>query len=60
MKSLQYSLHQLIQDSNELLNLRVCMVAIIGLFVAVAGLAIAIVVPCVCHLRGFSREGITL
>jgi hypothetical protein len=41
-----------------LLNLRVCMVAIIGPVVAVAGLAVAIVVPCVHHLRGFSREGI--
>jgi hypothetical protein len=46
LKSLQYCLHQMVLDGNELLNLKV------GLVVGVASLAI-VVVPCVHHLRGF-------
>jgi hypothetical protein len=58
-KSLQHRLHELIPDGNELFDLRVCIVGIagiVGLVVAVAGLVIAVVVPCVHHVRGFRRE----
>jgi hypothetical protein len=42
-------LHQLIQVDNDLLDLQVGLVVIVGLIVAIAALAVA-VVPCVHHL----------
>jgi hypothetical protein len=46
---LEYSLHELILSDYELLYLRV--VGVVGL--AVAGLTVAQIVPCVHHLRDF-------
>jgi hypothetical protein len=45
VEGLQYLLHQLILRSNQLLEVD-------GVVVVVAGLAIALVVPCVHHLTG--------
>jgi hypothetical protein len=44
---------QLILVGEELLDLWVGSVAIVGSVVAVASLAVVVVVPCVHHLRGF-------
>jgi hypothetical protein len=46
-EGLQYSLHQLIQCSNQLFNVD----RVVGVVVAIAGLAIALAIPCVHHLR---------
>jgi hypothetical protein len=49
VEGLQYNLHQLILHSNQLLeDDRVIGVVV----VVVAGLAVALVVPCVLHLTG--------
>jgi hypothetical protein len=50
VKCLEYSLHELILSGYELLYMRV-VVGVVGL--AVAGLTIAQIVPCVHHLRDF-------
>jgi hypothetical protein len=47
VERLEYSLHELILSGYELLYLRV----VVG--VAVAGLPVALIVPCVHHLRDF-------
>jgi hypothetical protein len=47
LECLEYSLHELILSGYELLYLRV----VVGL--AVAGLTVAWIVPCVHHLREF-------
>jgi hypothetical protein len=48
VECLEYSLHELILSGYELFYLRV----VVGVFgLAVAGLAIAGIVPCVHHLR---------
>jgi hypothetical protein len=47
VECLEYSLHELILSSYELLYLRV----VVSL--AVAGLTIVLIVPCVHHLRHF-------
>jgi hypothetical protein len=49
VECLEYSLHELILSGYELLYLRV--VGVVGL--AVAGLTVARIVPCVHHLRDF-------
>jgi hypothetical protein len=49
VECLEYSVHELILSGYELLYLRV--VGVVGL--AVAGSAIAWIVPCVPHLRDF-------
>jgi hypothetical protein len=50
VEGLQYNLHQLILRSNQLLeDDRVIGVVVV---VVVAGLAVALVVPCVLHLTG--------
>jgi hypothetical protein len=49
VECLEYSVHELILSGYELLYLRV--VGVVGL--AVAGSAIAWIVPCVPHLRVF-------
>jgi hypothetical protein len=49
VEGLQYSLHQLILRSNQLLEVD----GVVGVVVVVvAGLAIALVIPCVHHLMG--------
>jgi hypothetical protein len=49
VEGLQYNLHQLILHSNQLLKVD----RVVGVVVTVAaGLAIALVVPCVHHLTG--------
>jgi hypothetical protein len=48
VEGLQYSLHQLILRSNQLLEVD----GVVGAVVVAAGLAIALVVPCVHHLTG--------
>jgi hypothetical protein len=48
VEGLQYSLHQLILCSNQLLKVD----GVIGVVVVVTRLAIALVVPCVHHLTG--------
>jgi hypothetical protein len=48
------ALHQLVLCSQELLHLWVVVVGIIGL--SIAGLAVAVVVPCVHHLRDFDKK----
>jgi hypothetical protein len=48
VEGLQYSLHQLILHSNQLLEVD----GVVGVVVAAAGLAVALVVPCVHHLTG--------
>jgi hypothetical protein len=49
VEGLQYNLHQLILHSNQLLKVD----RVVGVVVAgAAGLAIALVVPCVHHLTG--------
>jgi hypothetical protein len=45
---LQYSLHQLVLHSNKLLVVD----GVVGVVVVIAGLAVALVVPCVHHLTG--------
>jgi hypothetical protein len=50
VECLEYSLHELILRGYELLYLRV-VVGVVGL--AVAGLTVAQIVPCVHHLRDF-------
>jgi hypothetical protein len=50
VECLEYNLHELILSGYELLYLRV-VVGVVGL--AVAGLTIARIVPCVYHLRDF-------
>jgi hypothetical protein len=50
VECLEYSLHKLILSAYELLHLRV----VVGL--AVAGLTVALIVPCVHHLRDFLQE----
>jgi hypothetical protein len=49
LKGLQHCLHQLVLVGDELLNMRV---GIISLIVVVAALTV-VVIPCVCHVRGF-------
>jgi hypothetical protein len=49
VECLEYSLHELILSGYELLYLRV--IDVVGL--AVAGLTVAWIVPCVHNLRGF-------
>jgi hypothetical protein len=49
VECLEYSLHELILSGYEVLYLRV--VGVVGL--AVAGLTVAWIVPCVDHLRDF-------
>jgi hypothetical protein len=49
VECLEYSLHELILSGYELLYLRA--VVVVGL--AVAGLTVAWIVPCVHHLRDF-------
>jgi hypothetical protein len=51
IEGLDDCLHQLVLCSQELLHLWVVVIGIIGL--SVAGLAIAVVVPCVHHLKDF-------
>jgi uncharacterized membrane protein YesL len=53
VEHLKYCLHQLILRGYELLHLWV-LVAIVGL--VVAGLATALAIPCVHHLRDFLEE----
>jgi hypothetical protein len=50
VECLEYNLHELILTSYELLYLRV-VVGLVGL--AVAGLTVARIVPCVHHLSDF-------
>jgi hypothetical protein len=50
VECLEYRLHELILSGYELLYLRV-VIGVIGL--AVVGLTIALIVPCVHHLRDF-------
>jgi hypothetical protein len=49
-------LHQLVLSYDELFHLRV---GIVGLVVAIDGLTITLVVPCVHHLGVFWREDIS-
>jgi hypothetical protein len=48
IEGLQYNLHQLILGGNQLLEVD----RVVRVVVVVAGLAIALVVPCVHHLTG--------
>jgi hypothetical protein len=48
IEGLQYSLHQLILGGNQLLEVD----RVVRVVVVVAGMAIALVVPCVHHLTG--------
>jgi hypothetical protein len=50
VECLEYRLHELILSGYELLYLRV-VIGVIGL--AIVGLTIALIVPCVHHLRDF-------
>jgi hypothetical protein len=50
VECLEYSLHKLILSGYELLHLRV-VVGVVGL--AIASLTVALIVPCVHHLRYF-------
>jgi hypothetical protein len=50
VECLEYILHELILSGHELLHLRV-VVGVVGL--AVAGMTIAWIVPCVHHLQDF-------
>jgi hypothetical protein len=56
VEGLQYSLHQLILCSNQLLKVD----GVIGVVVVVTRLAIAPVVPCVHHLTGRLDKSIRL
>jgi hypothetical protein len=56
VECLEYSLHELILSGYGLLYLRV-IVGVVGL--AVAGLTIAWIVPCVHHLRDFDKRDIS-
>jgi mannitol-specific phosphotransferase system IIBC component len=53
IKRLKYYFHKLILHGYELFQLRVT-VAIIGL--AIVCLGVALIIPCVHHLRDFSEE----
>jgi hypothetical protein len=53
VECLEYNLHELILSGYELLYMR----AIVG--VAIAGLTIAWIVPCVNHLRDFDKRDIS-
>jgi mannitol-specific phosphotransferase system IIBC component len=53
---LEYNLHELILSGYELLYQRV-VVGVVG--VAIAGLTIAQIVPCVHHLRDFYKRDIS-
>jgi hypothetical protein len=56
VECLEHRLHKLILSGYELLHLRV-VVGIIGIVgLVVAGLAVALIVPCVHHLRYFLEE----
>jgi hypothetical protein len=56
VECLEYSLHELILSGYELLYLRV----VVGVVdVAVAGLTVAWIVPCVHHLRYFDKRDIS-
>jgi hypothetical protein len=56
VEGVQYSLYQLILSSNQLLEVdRVVGVVVVAV---VAGLAIALVVPCVHHLTGLLDKSI--
>jgi hypothetical protein len=46
IEGLQYSLHKLILGGNQLFEVDI----VVGVVVVVAGLAIALVIPCVHHL----------
>jgi hypothetical protein len=46
IEGLQYSLHKLILGGNQLFGVDI----VVGVVVVVAGLAIALVIPCVHHL----------
>jgi hypothetical protein len=50
LECLEYSLHKLILSGYELLHLRV-VVGVVGL--AIVSLTVALIVPCVHHLRYF-------
>jgi hypothetical protein len=50
----EHCLHQLVLCGQELLHLWVVVVSIVGL--SVAGLIVAVVVPCVHHLRDFDKK----
>jgi hypothetical protein len=52
VEGLQYSLHQIVLGGNQLLEID----GVVG--VGVAGLAIALAVPCVHHLTGLSSTDI--
>jgi hypothetical protein len=56
VECLEYSLQELILTGYELLYLRI-VVGVVG--VAVAGLTIAWIVPCVHHLRDFDKRNIS-
>jgi hypothetical protein len=51
IEGLEHCLHQLVLCSQELLQLWVVAAGIVGL--SVAGLTVAVVVPCVHHLKDF-------
>jgi hypothetical protein len=51
IEGLDHCLHQLVLCSQELLHLSTVVVGIVGL--SVAGLAVAVVVPCVHYLKDF-------
>jgi hypothetical protein len=46
VEGLQYDLHKLIQGGNQLFKFEI----VVGVVVVVAGLAIALAIPCVHHL----------
>jgi hypothetical protein len=48
VEGLPYNLHHLILQSNQLLEVD----GVIGVVVVVAGLAVALVIPCLHHLTG--------
>jgi hypothetical protein len=56
IECLEYNLHELILSGYELLYLRI-VVGVVGL--AVAGLTIAWIIPCVHYLRDFDKRDIS-
>jgi hypothetical protein len=56
VECLEYSLHELILSGYELIYLRV---VVGGFGLAIAGLTIAWIVPCVHHLRDFDKRDIS-
>jgi hypothetical protein len=56
VECLEYNLHELILSGYELLYLRV-VVGVVG--VAIAGLTVAWIVPCVHHLSDFDKRDIS-